>query len=87
MDFSDALRLLKAGHRVARHGWNGKGMFLFLTDGREIPNTRDRSFKHFTGDVVRLRSHIDMCDAQGAYVSGWLASSTDMMASDWYVVE
>ena len=30
MDYSDALRNLKAGRRVARSGWNGKGMWLKL---------------------------------------------------------
>lgn len=28
MDFGDAIRALKAGAKVARKGWNGKGMFL-----------------------------------------------------------
>jgi len=40
MNFGHALAALKDGHRVARTGWNGKGMFLFhvtnwtYTDGR-----------------------------------------------------
>ena len=33
MTFSEALALLKAGKRVQREGWNGKGMFLFLVPG------------------------------------------------------
>ena len=28
MDFGDAIRALKQGSRVAREGWNGKGMWL-----------------------------------------------------------
>jgi hypothetical protein len=28
--FGDALEAMKAGHRVSRSGWNGKGMFLFI---------------------------------------------------------
>lgn len=39
LDFGDAIRALKAGKRVARAGWNGKGMWLSLScDGtREVP--------------------------------------------------
>ncbi|BEV44407.1 DUF2829 domain-containing protein [Afipia carboxidovorans] len=33
MDFGKALGLLRAGQRVARKGWNGKGMFIFLNKG------------------------------------------------------
>ena len=33
MDFGQALEELKQGRRVARKGWNGKGMFLFLVPG------------------------------------------------------
>ncbi len=28
LTFGDAIHFLKAGHRVARTGWNGKGMWL-----------------------------------------------------------
>ena len=33
MTFGDAITALKAGKKVARAGWNGKGMFLFLVQG------------------------------------------------------
>jgi len=36
MDFSEALKLLKMGQKVTRQGWNGKGMFIFLREGRHI---------------------------------------------------
>lgn len=29
MDFGSAIMNMKAGHKVARKGWNGKGMFLY----------------------------------------------------------
>lgn len=40
----------------------------------------------FAGDTVPVAAHIDMHDAQGNYVSGWLASQTDMLAEDWMIV-
>jgi hypothetical protein len=30
MDFSTALIKLKKGYKVARKGWNGKGMYVFI---------------------------------------------------------
>ncbi|HMZ48271.1 MAG TPA: DUF2829 domain-containing protein, partial [Flavobacteriales bacterium] len=72
LNFGQALEALKSGHRVARSGWNGKNMFLFLTKGRVVTNDKRGSFAHFPGNTVELRSHIDMFDAQGCYVSGWL---------------
>lgn len=33
MNFSDALNEIKAGKRMARAGWNGKGMFIRLEKG------------------------------------------------------
>lgn len=38
-------------------------------------------------DTVTINPHIDMKAADGAYVTGWFASQTDMLADDWYVVE
>ena len=32
MDFGDAIRALKQGSRVAREGWNGKGLSLVMHD-------------------------------------------------------
>jgi hypothetical protein len=32
MDFSDALRAAKTGTRIARAGWNGKGMHVRLME-------------------------------------------------------
>lgn len=88
MDFGKALDALKGGKKVAREGWNGKGMFIFLTKGRTINNDGERSFKHFEDlPEVTLADHIDMRDAQGSYISGWLASQTDMLAEDWHIVE
>lgn len=36
MNFGDALEVLKSGGLVARSGWNGKGMFIFMRPEDEI---------------------------------------------------
>lgn len=93
MNFGQALEELKQGNKVARHGWNGKGMFVYLVTGNEIsvPNLRNEALKHVgmnraTADKVKINSHIDMQAADGSIVVGWLASQTDMLAEDWEVI-
>lgn len=36
LNFGDAIKALKEGKKVARKGWNGKGMFLFLHERMEV---------------------------------------------------
>lgn len=86
MDFSAALAHLKTGHLVAREGWNGRGMFLYLVEGSTFEVNRPPLAGIFDdGTVINYRSHIDMFDAQGFCVP-WLASQTDMLAEDWSIV-
>lgn len=33
LNFGDAIEMLKRGNRVARAGWNGKGMYLWMNQG------------------------------------------------------
>lgn len=93
MDFSEALRHVKAGKKVARQGWNGKGMFIYLQEGSRVDteNLRCAAIKDYcTTRViqhVKINPHIDMKAADGSVVIGWLASQTDMLAEDWVLVE
>lgn len=86
--FSVALAQLKAGKRIARQGWNGKGMWLILTQGRIVENLEPNSFYEKCGfeAPVTICSHIDMKAADGSMVVGWLASQTDMLAEDWVIL-
>lgn len=71
-DFGDALALLRDGGTVRRVGWNGKGMWLKL----QVPDTHSKM----------SLPYIYMSTAQGDLVP-WLASQTDVLASDWELVE
>lgn len=91
MDYSDALDALKDGKRVARKGWNGKGMFIFMTPASTVPynKLREHMQKHLIdlpNKKVYISSHIDMKAADDSIVIGWLASQTDMLAEDWEIV-
>ena len=87
MGFGVALMYLRDGRRVAREGWNGKGMYLYYIHEHDFPIDRAPLNKWIpNGTVVHYRSHIDMRDAQGCLVP-WLASQTDILAYDWMVVD
>lgn len=95
MTFGGAIELLKMGFKVARKGWNGKGMFIYLQDGsypyfHQLKEDVQRKLvdSNCTNDsgVVTICPHIDMKAADGSIVIGWLASQTDMLADDWVVV-
>lgn len=86
MDFSDALLSIKAGRRVRRSGWNGKGMYIFLVDS--IPYDKSRSTLPGLGasdTKLEYLPHINMKTADNKVVP-WLASQTDILAIDYEVV-
>lgn len=86
MDFSDALEVIKQGGKVARAGWNGKGMFVFLVPGSQFTVNRAPLLGIYpAGTEVRYHAHIDMRTADGQIVP-WLASQTDLLANDWVTV-
>lgn len=98
--FSVAIEHLKNGRRVAREGWNGKGMWIALTPGSVIKCRDARkgaacwvaAGMAATSDdsqydtPITIGAHIDMHAADGSLVIGWLASQTDMLEEDWVLV-
>ena len=86
MTFGQAVESLKAGGRVAREGWNGKGVFLFLVPGSHFVVNREPLQSILgIGAPVDYHAHIDMKTAQG-YVVPWLASQVDILSEDWVTV-
>ncbi|WP_208280125.1 DUF2829 domain-containing protein [Massilia oculi] len=93
LDFGTALLALKDGKRVARAGWNGKGMWLILVPGTPRAELREGTpyAKALQQPACEILPHIDMwtVNAEGrrAMLPGWLASQSDMLAEDWLIVE
>ena len=86
LSFGHAVVILKAGGKVARAGWNGKGMFLFLVPGSTFKVNRPPLLGIYPeGTEINYCPHIDMKTADGKVVP-WLASQTDVLADDWQVV-
>lgn len=85
--FSSALVALKDGMKVAREGWNGRRMFLFLVGGSHFKVNRPPLLGIYPeGTGIDYHAHIDMKTAQG-YVVPWVASQADLLADDWVIVE
>ena len=83
MNFGQALTDLKFDFKVAREGWNGKGMFLFLVPGSTFKATRPPLMGIYPeGTPITYCPHIDMRTADNKIVP-WLASQTDILAEDW----
>ena len=90
MSFGSALTLLKDGHRVARSGWNGKGMWLVLVQPDDDANVPPRPTYAVSGIVDDATNGclpwIGMKTADNKFVP-WLASQTDVLAEDWQIVD
>lgn len=76
MDFGEALFALKQGRRVARKGWNGKGMWLKLVTNYSVTHNLEPN------KILPLLPWIGMRTATEEFVP-WLASQTDLLAEDW----
>lgn len=95
LNFGIALEALKKGGKVARAGWNGKGMWLSLSgplEGRTIshekfwsPHNAQYAYDQPNSEATVLPC-ITMKTATGEILMGWLASQTDMLAEDWQVL-
>ena len=80
MDFGQAIVALKEGKRVARKGWNGKGIFLEL----QRPDAHSKmTHPYIYIDTTGLQT--DNPNAPKNRVP-WLASQTDMLSEDWVIV-
>jgi hypothetical protein len=84
--FSEGLNLLKAGKKVARKGWNGKGMYIFMI-GTDCSQRGLGGWTYTNGvnDNYELLPFIAMKTADNKVVP-WLASQTDILAEDWDII-
>jgi len=80
MNFGEAIELLKENKKVARKGWNGKGIFIEL----QVPDEHSKMTSPYIFiDTTGLQTN--NVDAPKSRVP-WLASQTDMLSNDWLLV-
>ena len=91
MTFGQAIEAMKQGKKVARRGWNGKGMYLWLLPATDVKREwcRDQRLIEAMGDrdTLPCLGSIRMFTATKEVLTGWLASQTDMLSGDWVIVE
>lgn len=78
--FGDAVYFLKKERKVARKGWNGKGMWLELVPSNAWARLFGNTTDYKNCDFIAMKT------ADNKYVP-WLASQTDVLADDWMVIE
>jgi hypothetical protein len=90
--FGEAIRKLKNGKRVARLGWNGKGMYLWLMPAATVKaewckEPHLHALAEANGGEIEALGSIRMLTADKKILTGWLASQTDVLAEDWIEVD
>ena len=84
MTFGEAINAAKSGKRIQRAGWNGKDQYIELATCI--------SYKNTNGEIVNC-NHEAIGNQAFAFVGtsgvqmGWLASQSDMLATDWKVFD
>lgn len=84
MPFGLAIEAIKKGKKAARRGWNGKEQYIELAE--------NISYLNRSGEQINAE-HKDSGSAAIAFVGtrgvqlGWLASQSDMLSDDWFIVE
>lgn len=79
MSIGSAILAMKSGLKVARRGWNGKSMWLKL----QKPDVNSKMTLPYI--------YIEYPVGHPAYPNGsrvpWLASQTDILAEDYFIVD
>lgn len=95
-NFGQAIEALKEGKRVARQGWNGKGMFIFQQVQSEINEdivpkmqslpqaVKDEFAKR--GGGIRYKNQLAMVYPDNT-IYGWVASPSDVLENDWCILD
>lgn len=95
-NFGQAIEALKQGKRVARQGWNGKGMFIFEQVPSEIdeeivpkmqslPQAVKDEFA-LRGGSIKYKNQLAMVYPDNT-VYGWVASPSDVLENDWCILD
>lgn len=89
-NFGEAIRKAKNGKKIARHGWNGKGMFVVYQKGypNGIPCNKQtaEAWGLNEGDLFRVEPYLQIKMVNGSHAM-WVPSINDLLSDDWIVIE
>jgi len=80
LTFGLAIEAAKKGEKIARHGWNGVGIFVKLQRPR-IDSKMTHPYLYM--DTTGLQTNNPNAPK---VIIPWLASQTDMLAEDWFIL-
>ena len=88
LSFGDATLMAKRGHKVARTGWNGSGMFAYIVPANKYStdgNPTSPLVGMFPDNMVPYREYWALKTAQDD-IAMWSPSGSDSLAEDWCVL-
>lgn len=84
MTFGEALDWCKRGAHISRAGWNGKDQYIEIASNIEYTNFYG---EHKKADHTDVGSHcLVFVNPNRGSQMGWLASQSDMLAEDWFIL-
>lgn len=90
LTFGLATEAAKKGLKIARTGWNGKGMFVVYQKGypQGIPCNKQtaQAWGLNEGDLFRCEPYLQIKMVNGSHAM-WVPSINDVLAEDWMIVE
>lgn len=86
MNFGQAIEAMRKGLPVARTGWNGKDMCVYIVPANSYPAQTPTARKLFGAAPVPYNAYFALKGADGA-VSTWAPSGSDALAQDWLIVK
>lgn len=86
LTFSHALDAIKLGKKIARTGWNGKGMFVYFVPAASYPAQTGVAKEYFgAAALVPYAAYMAIKNVDET-VSTWVPSVNDVLAEDWQVL-
>ena len=86
LTFGLAIEAMKKGAKVARTGWNGKGLFAYYVPPASYPVQTGAAKGHFgEGAMVPYNAYFAIKNVDET-VSTWVPSINDCVADDWVLV-
>jgi hypothetical protein len=87
LSFGHALVVMGEGKRVYRHGWNGKGQFVYMVPAASYPAQRGAA-KAWAGEdaMIPYGAYLAIQSVSGT-VHPWTASNSDALAHDWAILD
>lgn len=80
--FGHAVELLKSGFKLARKGWNGKGMYISYVDPKEWNSSE---LERPWDEDLKPRPWIGIKTVDNEYMP-WVPSQSDVLAEDWVII-